>query len=97
MTDAINTTQHLRSTPTATEAKGNSAKSSEQQSPAASSSTVVDIKSTKLAESLSAQVDKTLHIDTAKVESIKLALANGDYQPNPEMIAQKFIEIEKLL
>jgi len=36
-------------------------------------------------------------INQEKVESIKLALANGDYKLDAERVASKFIEIEKAL
>lgn len=36
-------------------------------------------------------------VDRQKVDAIKQALASGEYQPDPERVAQKFIEIEQAL
>jgi len=98
MTDAINSHNRVRNTTPTIENKGQSSQASTSQSSSSqTSSSVVDIKSTKLLETLSAEIDKIPDMDMAKVDSIKQSIANGDYQPNPEVIAQKFIEIERLL
>ena len=36
-------------------------------------------------------------ISSEKVDSIKLALNSGDYQINPDLIAEKFLEVERAL
>jgi len=94
MTDAINTNNRIK---TPTQAHEQSAKNtagapagSAASSPA---SAVVDLSSSKVFE----QMEKVPEIDSARIESIKTALANGEYQPNPEVIAKKFAEIESLL
>ncbi len=98
MTDAINAHNRVRNTPPATVGKEASPQASNSStSSSASSSSVVDIKSTKLLEAMSIQMDKIPEIDSAKVDSIKLSIANGEYLPNADVIAQKFVEIEKLL
>ncbi len=98
MTDAINTQNRMRNTTPLMENKGQSTQSpNAKTSSQSSSSTVVDIKSTQLLETMSAQLDKIPDMDMSKVDAIKQSIANGDYQPNAEVIAQKFTEIERLL
>lgn len=97
MTDAINSNNRIRNTPPSQDNKGQAPAAQGKASSSPDSSTVVDIKSTKILESMAKEIDKIPDIDSAKVDSIKQAIANGDYQANPEVIAQKFIEIEKLL
>lgn len=98
MTDAINNNSRIRTSTPAIDNKNQTASQpTAQQSAGNNSSTVVDIKSTKLLETMATEIEKVPDIDHAKVDSIKSAIANGDYQANPEVIAQKFIEIEKLL
>ena len=36
-------------------------------------------------------------VDSGRIESIKNALANGEYKPDADVIARKFSEIENLL
>lgn len=48
-------------------------------------------------EELSASLADQPIVDRAKVDSIKQGLANGTYQVNSEQIANKLIELEKLL
>jgi negative regulator of flagellin synthesis FlgM len=98
MTDAINTQNRPRSTTTSLDTKGSSSQKADTNTSAqASSSSVVDIKSTKILEAMSTEIDKLPDMDMEKIDSIKQAIANGDYQPNAEVIAQKFTEIERLL
>ncbi len=55
---------------------------------------------TNTAETLQ-ELEKSLATDASisseKVESIKSALNSGDYQINPDLIAQKFLEVERAL
>lgn len=102
MTDAINNHNRLRSTPSSIENK--TSNSTGQRQPSASStntqgssSAVVNISSTKILASMQSEIDKVADIDQSKIDSIKQALSDGTYQANPDTIAQKFIEIEKLL
>jgi flagellar biosynthesis anti-sigma factor FlgM len=104
MTDAINTQNRLLSTviksetqPTAT--KSSVAISNNQDSAAAKSgaAVIVELSSSNVLLDLNASVREIPEVNAAKVESIKLALAQGDYHPNAEVIAKKFSEIEKLL
>ncbi len=99
MTDAINTQNRMRNTTPPMENKGQAAQqgSHSQTSPQTTSSTVVDIKSTQLLETMSAEMEKVPDMDMSKVDAIKQSITNGDYQPNAEVIAQKFTEIERLL
>lgn len=98
MTDAISSHNRVRTTTPNIDNKGASSQATPSQSSnSQSSSSVVDIKSTKLLEALSAKIDKIPDMDMAKVDSIKQSIANGDFQPNADVIAQKFIAIERLL
>ena len=61
-------------------------------------SDVVSLTST--AETLNAlkkEVGDLAPVDRQKVEEIKRALASGEYQPNADRVAQKFLEIEQAL
>ncbi len=55
---------------------------------------------TNTAETLSAlkkEVGDVAPVDRQKVEAIKQALAAGEYKPDADRVAQKFIEIERAL
>ena len=55
---------------------------------------------TNTAETLSAlkkEVGSAAPVDRQKVDAIKQALAAGEYQPNADRVAQKFLEIEQAL
>lgn len=102
MTDAINNQNRLRSSPSSIEQKSPTAIQT-KTTPASTNdsqtntSAVVNISSSKILASMQAEVDKLPDIDQSKIDSIKQALADGSYQTNADTIAQKFIEIEKLL
>jgi len=57
----------------------------------------VDLQSADLVASLKQQAENVPEVDQARVDAIKQAIANGDYQPNPERIAQQFAKLESLL
>lgn len=98
MTDAINNQSRVTNTTLSIDNKSQPAqKSASNTSSQTTSSTVVDIKSTKILEAMSAKIDQLPDMDLAKIDTIKLSIANGDYQPNADVIAQKFTEIERLL
>ena len=95
MTDAINTNNRIKTPNQPTEQRTNNPASAAITGSASSgsASAVVDLTSNKLM----AQIDQLPEINNQRVEDIKTALANGEYQPNPEVIARKFAEIEQLL
>lgn len=95
MTDAINTNNRIKApNQPADQRTSNQAKSAPTENTGSSSaSAIVDLSSSKLM----AQIESLPEIDNQRVEDIKTALANGEYQPNPEVIARKFAEIEQLL
>ena len=98
MTDAINTQNRMRSTTPLVDNKGQSSQQPTSGSSSQSAkSSVVDIKTTKILEAMTSEIEKLPDMDMNKVDSIKQSIANGDYQPNADVIAQKFTEIERLL
>lgn len=104
MTDAINTHNRPRNTGVSADSgAGSAAKTSQQDAQAKSDaaanteSSVVELNSTAQIQQLSEQVKKLPEVNAARVEAIKQALGNGVYQPDAEVIARKFNEIENLL
>ena len=104
MTDAINTQNRLQSTAIKSESKP-SAEPDKGQTPVGANNTptksgaaaIVKLSSSNVLNDLNTSITQQPEVNTAKIESIKLALAQGEYQPNAEVIAKKFSEIEKLL
>jgi negative regulator of flagellin synthesis FlgM len=95
MTDAINNHGRIKtpgpnSSP-APKAGGNAAAGGKQ--PATAASDVLQLSSERIME----QMARLPEVDQSRVDAIKSALAKGEYQPDPEVIAQKFADIEKLL
>ena len=66
-------------------------------SKSADESSTVELSSTTLVEALKQQIEALPEVNEARVEAVKQALANGEYQPDAEVIARKYSEIEKLL
>ena len=66
-------------------------------SKSADESSTVELSSTTLVEALKQQIDALPEVNEARVEAVKQALAKGEYQPDAEVIASKYSEIEKLL
>jgi negative regulator of flagellin synthesis FlgM len=95
MTDAINSNNRIKApNQPAQQSSQKSAGKAPQAAPgAAVASAVVELSSERLLD----QVGQLPEVDQSRVERIKTALANGEYQPDPQVIAQKFAEIEKLL
>ena len=100
MTDAINTNNRLQNTAVKTEAKAEKSRGDENasaQGKKAEASTFVSLSNPNVLQSLSERVEQLPEINSARVDSIKQALSNGEYTPDAELIAKKFSEIEKLL
>jgi flagellar biosynthesis anti-sigma factor FlgM len=104
MTDAINTQNRPRNTGiTADSRAGSAAKTNQQgtpQKPAAGTTdeaSIVELSSSTQIEELSEQIKNLPEVNAARVEAVKQALGNGEYQPDAEVIASKYSEIEKLL
>ncbi len=95
MTDAINNHGRIKTagpsgSPPAKAGGQNPAAGSK---PATLASDVLQLSSERIME----QMAKLPEVDQSRVEAIKSAIANGEYQPDPEVIARKFADIEKLL
>jgi len=104
MTDAINTQNRPRNSGVSTDTRaGSTAKANQpgaQGKPAAGTTdeaSIVELSSATLVEELSEQIKHIPEVNEARVEAIKQALGNGEYQPDAEVIARKYSEIEKLL
>ena len=94
MTDAINSNNRIKApSPAADQSAKKSAKTGADTAAAGPASTVVELSSGQLMK----QMENIPEVDSSKVEAIKNALANGEYQPDPEVIARKFSELERLL
>ncbi len=105
MTDPINTQNRLRNTGVSSDTKaGGAAKSSGQSAgsqvaggSSAAKTDVVELSNATLLEALSEQIKNLPEVNSARVEAVKEALSNGEYQADAEVIARKYSEIEKLL
>ncbi len=104
MTDPINTQNRLRGNAVSTESKAGASNKSGQQTPPAkggvalsSESAIVELSNATLLEELREQIDTLPEVNEARIEAVKQSLSNGDYQPDAEVIARKYSEIEKLL
>ncbi len=93
MTDAINNHGRVKTTGPSPAPKTGGNPASEAGKPAAAASDVLKLSSERIME----QMARLPEVDQSRVEAIKSALARGDYQPDPEVIARKFADIEKLL
>ena len=104
MTDSININNRLenRGISADSRAAGNAKadRTDAGKNPASESadeSSTVELSSTTLVEALKQQIDALPEVNEARVEAVKQALVNGEYQPGAEVIASKYSEIEKLL
>jgi negative regulator of flagellin synthesis FlgM len=104
MTDAINTQNRPRNSGVSADTRaGSTAKANQpgaQGKPAAGTTddaSIVELSSATLVEELSEQIKNIPEVNEARVEAVKLALGNGEYQPDAEVIARKYSEIENLL
>ena len=95
MTDAINANNRVKTPGLPADNRGKAAANpaSSNATQGANASAVVELSSDQLLQ----QMKDLPAVDNSRVEAIKTALANGEYQPDPELIASKFAEIEKLL
>lgn len=103
MTDAINTQNRPRNTVVSADTRaGSTAKANQQSAQNKAAGTIdeastVSLSSTALVAELSEQIKNQPEVNEARVEAVKQALGNGEYQPDAEVIARKYSEIEKLL
>lgn len=99
MTDAINSNNtpknHAVKVNTQTKVGNHSGHAAASQKNGASA--ILELGNANLLQRLSDQIQQLPEVNAAKIESVKQALINGEYQPDAEVIAKKFSEIEKLL
>ena len=103
MTDTINIQNRSGSTTTPNNAKANatanngqSASSSASNADKTKPAAIIELSNAVVLESIGEQIDKLPEVNEARVASIKESLAQGEYQPDANVIARKFQEIEKL-
>ena len=103
MTDPINSQNRLRNgvlnTPGKTDGTAQGGRATGDNRPAANrnESAIVELSNAKLLEQLGDQIRNLPEVNEARVEAVKAALGNGEYEPDAEVIARKYAEIEKLL
>ena len=103
MTDAINTQNRLQSTAIKSESQAKSGANSgnvstgSKKSAGSGAAAIVELSNSNVLKDLNTSIQKLPEVNSAKVESVRDALARGEYQPNAEVIAKKFSEIEKIL
>jgi negative regulator of flagellin synthesis FlgM len=103
MTDAINTQNRPRNNVVSADTRaGSTAKANQQGAQNKTAGTTdeastVSLSSTALVAELREQIKTQPEVNEARVEAVKQALGNGEYQPDAEVIARKYSEIEKLL
>ena len=104
MTDPINTQNRPRNTGVSADTKaGSTAESGGDKAASAgsgatqSNASTVELRNTKLMQELEEQIRNLPEVNEVRVEAVKQALSNGEYEPDAEIIARKFIEVEKLL
>ena len=102
MTDAINTHNRLRTNGISNDTRAGSTANTGQQAEsrktgAAGEASVVDLSNSTLIQELQEEIKNLPEVNQARVDAIKNALSNGEYEANAEVIARKYSEIEKLL
>ena len=104
MTDTINIQNRSGSTTTPNNAKANATANNGQSASSSASNAgktkpaaIIELSNAVVLESIGEQIDKLPEVNEARVASIKESLAQGEYQPDANVIARKFQEIEKLL
>ncbi len=94
MTDAINSNNRVKApNPPADNRAGPSSNNTAKSDKSAPASAVVELSSDQVLK----EMKRLPEVNSSRVESIKNALARGEYKPDPEVIARNFSEIEKLL
>jgi|GEM_PF-512613 len=104
MTDPINTQNRLRNTGVSADTRAGSTAKTNQQSGSGKTTSAksgegstVELSGAALLEELGEQIKNLPEVNEARVDAVKQALSKGEYQPDAEVIARKYAEIEKLL
>ncbi len=104
MTDAINIQNRSGSTVTTSNTKGKTTANTEQSANSSASiagksnpAAIIELSNSGLLDNIGEQIDKLPEVNEARVASVKQSLVQGEYQPDADVIARKFHEIEKLL
>jgi flagellar biosynthesis anti-sigma factor FlgM len=104
MTDPINTQNRPRNTGVSPDTRTGSAAKTGQSSAQGNATSAksdeassVNLSGAALLEELGEQIKNLPEVNEARVDAVKQALTKGEYQPDAEVIARKYSEIEKLL
>lgn len=104
MTDPINTQNRLRNNGVSSDTRASTAVKTGQPSAQGNAGTaksdetsIVQLSGAALLEELGEQIKNLPEVNEARVDAVKQALTKGEYQPDAEVIARKYSEIEKLL
>lgn len=104
MTDAINIHNKPVTTVSSNNTNSKAGTNTGQSTNSASSSAgksnpaaIIELSNPALLESIGERIDQLPEVNESRVASIKESLAQGEYQPDNDVIARKFQEIEKLL
>lgn len=102
MTDPINTQNRLRNNVVTPDSKASGAARPASSGEASNAkprdeASLLELSSASLLEEMSEQIRNLPEVNEARVEAVKQALSNGEYEPDAEVIARKYSEIEKLL
>lgn len=104
MTDPINTNNRPRNagisadTRAGSTAKANQGSAQDKAASARSDdASQVQLSGASLVAELEDQIKNLPEVNEARVDAVKQALTKGEYQPDAEVIARKYSEIEKLL
>lgn len=104
MTDPINTQNRLRNTGVSADTRAGSTAKTNQESGSGKTTSAksdegstVELSGAALLAELGEQIKNLPEVNEARVDAVKQALSKGEYQPDAEVIAHKYAEIEKLL
>ena len=104
MTDPINTQNRPKGPGVSSDTKAGSTSKSggntaapTRSGAAQSNASTVELSNATLLQELEDQIRNLPEVNDVRIEAVKQALSNGEYEPDAEVIARKYIEIEKLL
>lgn len=102
MSDPINTNNRVRGTGVSADTRADSARQTgaagtKPDTGSARDASTVELQNATLLQQLEDKIKELPQVNEARVAAVKQALSDGEYEPDAEVIARKFSEIEKLL